>query len=142
MIVAVIGILFTLARLRSIIADPAGRLRVRGQIGLIALLLATFGAELAAGLVLLANERSTEGIDMIGNVLAASLIIGIARSWELVGDRDTGIMASIAALAGREHPLSEKVALPVGLRELPAGDAPDRTPGLAPPPAERPPAER
>jgi hypothetical protein len=30
------------------------------------------------------------------------LIIGIARAWELVGDRDTGIIASIAVLSGRD----------------------------------------
>jgi hypothetical protein len=29
----------------------------------------------------------------------------VARAWELVGDRDTGIFASIAALAGRERHL-------------------------------------
>ncbi len=84
------------------------RLRVRGQLGLIALLLVTFGVELAAGIVLAADEHNSSGVDVIGNVLAASLLIGIARSWELVGDRDTGITASIAALAGRERPLSEK----------------------------------
>jgi hypothetical protein len=30
------------------------------------------------------------------------LLIGIARAWELVGDRDTGIITSIAVLAGYE----------------------------------------
>ena len=53
---AVIGILFALAGLRSIIADPVARLRVRRQIGLIGLLLATFGVELAAGIVLVGTE--------------------------------------------------------------------------------------
>ena len=145
LVVAVIGILFTLAGLRSILGDPVGRLRVRGQIGLIVLLLATFGFELAAGIVLLGNENSTEGIDMVGNVLAASLVIGIARSWELVGDRDTGIMASIAALAGREHRLSEKTAPPADRPDSPARDAPGRGAELSPPQAERaqlPPTER
>jgi hypothetical protein len=31
------------------------------------------------------------------------LIIGIARAWELVGDRDTGIIASIAVLSGHDR---------------------------------------
>jgi hypothetical protein len=30
------------------------------------------------------------------------LIIGIARAWELVSSRDTGIFTSIAVLAGHE----------------------------------------
>ncbi len=37
---------------------------------------------------------------MIGNVLAASLLIGITRSWELVGDAAPA-SSSLAALAGR-----------------------------------------
>ena len=39
---------------------------------------------------------------MISNVLAASLLTGIARAWELVGDRHTNIIYSIATLTG--HP--------------------------------------
>ena len=40
------------------------------------------------------------GLDIIGDVLIASLLIGIARAWELVGNWDTGIVSSIALLAG------------------------------------------
>ena len=36
-------------------------------------------------------------------LLVALLIIGIARAWELVGDRDTGIIASIAVLSGHDR---------------------------------------
>ncbi len=46
-------------------------------------------------------------LETVGNVLVASTLIGIARAWEFVGDRDTGLWASIAVLAtGRDHPLS------------------------------------
>lgn len=31
-------------------------------------------------------------------------IVGVARAWELVGDRDTGIFSSIAVLTGRRNP--------------------------------------
>ncbi|MFI5063329.1 MAG: hypothetical protein ACHP9Z_05035 [Streptosporangiales bacterium] len=110
LVMGIIGILFTLAGLRSIVSDPVARRRGRGQIGLIMLLLTCFGVELAAGLILLQNERSQTGVDLVGNVLVASLVIGIARSWELVGDRDTGILTSIAALAGRERLLGETIA--------------------------------
>ena len=94
LVMGIIGILFTLAGLRSIVSDPVARRRARGQIGLI----------------LLQNERSQTGVDLVGNVLVASLVIGIARSWELVGDRDTGMLTSIAALAGRERLLGETIA--------------------------------
>jgi hypothetical protein len=105
-VLGIIGVLFTLAGLRSMLADPAGRRRIRGQLGLIALLLATFTVELVAGIAVLGNGRNRTGLDVLSNVLVASLLIGVARAWELVGARDTGIVSSIAALAGRERPLT------------------------------------
>ena len=68
--------------------------------------MATFTAELVTGFVVLRNGRNTAGLDVLSNVVVASLLIGVARAWELVGDRDTGIISSIAALAGRERPLT------------------------------------
>ena len=47
----VIGVLFTLGGVRSILADPVARTQVRGQIGLIVLLLAAFGVEVVAGVI-------------------------------------------------------------------------------------------
>ena len=111
-VAGVVGLLFALGGLRSILADPAARSRVRSQIGLILLLLAAFGVEIVAGVIAAADPHEKAPIDVIGNVLVASLLIGVARSWELVGDRDTGITASIAALAGHERHLGGSVAGP------------------------------
>ena len=105
-VLGIIGVLFTLAGVRSMLADPAGRRRIRGQLGLIGLLMATFTAELVTGFVVLGNGRNSAGLDVLSNVVVASLLIGVARAWELVGDRDTGIISSIAALAGHERPLT------------------------------------
>jgi hypothetical protein len=104
------GILFTLGGLRSMLGDPAARSRVRGQIGLVMLLLAAFGVEIGAGILDIAHPYSHVPLDVIGNVLAGSLLIGVARSWELVGDRDTGITASILALTGHDRHLGGSVA--------------------------------
>ena len=126
------GILFTLGGLRSILADPVARTRVRGQIGLILLLLAAFGVEVVAGILSIAHPDSHAPIDAIGNVLAGSLLIGVARSWELVGDRDTGITASIAALAGRERHLGGSVGGPADVPpEEPADSRGTAGPGSA-----------
>jgi hypothetical protein len=103
------GILFTLGGLRSILGDPAARPRVGSQIGLVMLLLAAFGVEIGAGILDIAHPHSHVPLDVIGNVLAGSLLIGVARSWELVGDRDTGITASILALAGHDRHLGGSV---------------------------------
>ena len=40
-------------------------------------------------------------MQVIGYALITSVIVGIARAWELVGERDTGILASLAVLSGR-----------------------------------------
>lgn len=76
------------------------------------LLLGVFGVEIGAGIYSIAAPHTGVPIDVIGNVLAGSLLIGVARSWELVGDRDTGIVSSIAALAGHDRHLGGSVAGP------------------------------
>jgi hypothetical protein len=103
----IIGALFTLASVRSMLASAAARRRFLGQLTLIAGLLAVFVTEIVYGLQLHANARDHNSLDTIGNVLIASVLLGVARAWEFVGDRDTGIWASLAVLAtGRERPLT------------------------------------
>ncbi|HXB50718.1 MAG TPA: hypothetical protein VNW50_23405 [Streptosporangiaceae bacterium] len=95
----VIGIAFTAAAMRSILTSPATASQKSSQVSLITILLLIFGTELIAGIVALAGPISNPP-DAIGYALVASLILGISRAWELVGDIDTGLMASIVALAG------------------------------------------
>jgi hypothetical protein len=100
----VIGILFTAAGMRSVLSSQPTRRQNLGQLGLVVLLLAIFGTELAAGIAVLADPRRSTPVQVISYALVTSTIVGIARAWELVGDRDTGLFASIAVLAG--HPPS------------------------------------
>jgi hypothetical protein len=103
LVTAVIGILFTAAGARSILSSQATTwLHVRRQAGLIVFLLVAFGAELIAGIELLRSPASSTAAALLCNILVSLLLIGVARAWELVGDRDTGIIASIAVLAGRD----------------------------------------
>jgi hypothetical protein len=118
-----VGLLFTLGGMRSILADPVARSRVPTQIGLVVLLLAAFGAEIVAGVSSIARPDGTVAIDVIGNVLAGLLLIGIARSWELVGDRDYGIVSSLLALAGHDRHLGGSVAGPADVPPDDPGDA-------------------
>jgi DMSO reductase anchor subunit len=70
-------------------------------------LLAVFITEIIYGAELIVHWHNHNALDTLGNLIIASLFIGVARAWEFVGDRDTGIWASIAVLAtGREHPLN------------------------------------
>jgi hypothetical protein len=144
----VIGLLFTFGGLRSILADPVARTRVPSQIGLIVVLLAAFGVEIVAGVSSIAKPHGSVAIDVIGNVLAGSLLIGVARSWELVGDRDYGITSSLLALAGRERHLGGSVAGPADVPPddpvgpdgpgAQAGHGDTASPGVPASPAERP----
>jgi hypothetical protein len=99
----VIGITFTAAAMRSIVTSPATATQKRRQVSLIGLLLLIFGTELIAGIVAVARPTATDPAELIGYALVASLLVGISRAWELVGDIDTGLTASIAVLIGR-HP--------------------------------------
>jgi hypothetical protein len=102
-VLAVIGIFFTAAGTRSIFSGRLPRRHVLRQLGLIALLLLTFAFELAGGIDLILNPHSSGAAELVSDLLVALLVIGIRRAWELVGDRETGIIASIAVLTGHDH---------------------------------------
>jgi hypothetical protein len=102
-VLGVIGISFTAASVRSIYESAHDRQLVLKQMGLVFLLLSTFGCELGSGVALINSPNSTGALDVLKNVLVASLLIGIARAWELVGARDTGLFSSLAVLSGRSR---------------------------------------
>ena len=110
------GILFTAAGTRSILSSPETTGRRLQQLAPAGLLLLISGTELIAGVALLADSRRSTPLQLISYAVAASLFVGVARAWELVSARDTGILASLAVLS-RHAP---NPALAVGIR---AGDA-------------------
>jgi hypothetical protein len=109
-VLAVIGIFFTAAAVRSILACSPGRALVRGQLGLIGLLLLIYFAELIAGIVVLGNPASTTSVQVIDYAIVTSLLVGVGRAWEFIGERDTGILASLGILAGHADPPAEAAA--------------------------------
>jgi hypothetical protein len=118
LVLGVIGVTFTAASLRSIFESTHNRRLIRKQMGLIVLLLATFGFELGSGVALIGAPHSRSALEILENVLAASLLIGVARAWELVGARDTGLFSSLVALSGRNrtahHPDDSSSSTPNG----------------------------
>jgi hypothetical protein len=98
--VGAIGVVFVAAGIRATVALPP-RLRQRGpQASLILGLLAIFGLQIFFGVALILHPHQTGPLKAIAYVLVASLLVGIGRSWELVGDWDTGLFASMARLLG------------------------------------------
>lgn len=65
------------------------------------ILLVICGTELVAGVVLLVNSASSTSVQVVGYAVVTSLLVGIGRAWEFIGERDTGLMASLGILAGR-----------------------------------------
>jgi hypothetical protein len=112
------GILFTAAGARSIQSSRPARQQQRQQVELLFVLVLIFGAELVSGIVVIADPHRSTPMQIISYAMVSALFVGIARAWELVGDRDTGIRASIAALVGR-IPSPERTPAPA------TGDAPD-----------------
>ncbi len=104
-VLGVIGILFTAAAIRSILTSVTTRRQQARQIGLIGLLLMIFGTEFVSGIVAINLPGRPGPVQVIGYAAVTSLVVGVARAWELVGRRDTGILASLAVLAGRSHNL-------------------------------------
>jgi hypothetical protein len=107
LVLGVIGICFTAASVRSIYESAHDHQLVFKQLGLVVLLLSTFGCELGSGIALIESPHSATALDVLKNVLVASLLIGIARAWELVGARDTGLFSSLAVLSGRGRTTGE-----------------------------------
>jgi hypothetical protein len=101
-VLGVIGILFTAAAIRSIRTSDSTVGQQLRQLGLIGLLLMIFGTELISGIAAIALPSRAAPVQIIGYAVIASLVVGVARAWELVGRRDTGVLASLAVLSGRE----------------------------------------
>jgi hypothetical protein len=108
-VLGVIGITFSAAAVRSIRTSGSPARQQLFQIELIALLVLIFGTELVSGIIVIADPHSS-AVQIIGYALITSLIVGISRAWELVGDRDAGLGASIAVLLGRRPAAEAAIA--------------------------------
>lgn len=126
LVLGVTGIAFTVAGIRSILASQATSRQKLRQFGLVVLLLLIFGAELIAGIVLLARPDSSTSIQAIGYAVVSSLLVGVARSWELVGARDTGFFASIMTLiAGHPRAMDDEAGAPGAVASSGSEDSPE-----------------
>jgi hypothetical protein len=125
LVLGITGIAFTAAGIRSILASQATFRQQLRQLGLVVFLVLIFGAELITGIVLLARPDSSTSAQVIGYALVASLLVGVARSWELVGQRDTGIVASIVTLAsGRPRVMDDDADDPAAATSSGSEDSP------------------
>jgi hypothetical protein len=99
-VVGTIGVMFVAAGIRATVSVPSPLRRRGPQASLILGLLAVFGLQIFFGVALIIHPRHAGDLKAISYILVASLLIGIGRAWELVGDWDTGLFASMARLLG------------------------------------------
>jgi len=125
-VLGVIGITFSAAAVRSIRSSGSPARQQLFQFELILLLLLIFGTELVAGIIVIASPRSGEAVQVIGYALISSLIVGISRAWELIGDRDTGLSASIAVLLGHQPRAEASIE---DIKRSGTGEGPPTDPG-------------
>ena len=132
-VMGVIGTLFTAAAIRSIVSSRAARHQQWHQLGLVILLLLIFGTELVGGVALLADAGVSTAVSVISYAMVSSLMVGVARAWELVGDRDTGILASLTVLIGRKPAALSRPAPGESATAGPDGDVAESAPGARQP---------
>jgi hypothetical protein len=101
--VAVIGLLFILASLLSLVRlRQVHRSAVRDALFLV-ILAVTLVIQLIQGLDVLAHRNDVGAVQTIATLVVVCALIGIARAWELIGGPSIGIGRELVALSHREH---------------------------------------
>jgi hypothetical protein len=71
------------------------------QIGLLVVLIVLYGLELAYGTQLDSSPGDVSEVSNLGTLAIFFYLFAIARAWQLVGARDTGLLARVAEMAQR-----------------------------------------
>jgi hypothetical protein len=106
--VAIVGLLFVTASLISLIRVHQFHWTAVRDGLFLAGLIVLFVSELIAGLQIGANPNNSGAVNNIAIIVAICFLIGIERSWELVGGPSIGISREVVALVrDRKHTDSE-----------------------------------
>ncbi len=93
LVVSVVGFSFIAGALvRLVPLARAGEIRT-GELGFLFSLLIVFVIQLVAAIALNRHEGNREALHIICVLVAVCFLIGIARSWELVGGPNVGVLS-------------------------------------------------
>jgi hypothetical protein len=99
--VAIVGLLFVIASLLSLVRLRQARLSTVGDAFFLVGLAVTLVIQLTQGLDVIAQPRDTGAVQTIAVLVIVCALIGINRSWELIGGPEIGLWKEFTALARR-----------------------------------------
>ena len=99
-IVAAAGLATTVGLCLLLLREHQERIRPT-DVTMLVILLALYGLQLAHALHLDGSPRKVSDIGRLGALLIGFFLFGIARSWQLVGARDTSLTSTVSALIHR-----------------------------------------
>jgi drug/metabolite transporter superfamily protein YnfA len=122
--VACVGLLFVIASLLSLVRLRMVRWSAAGDMLFLVGLAVVLVIQLTQGLDVIAQPRDTSAVQTIAVLVIVCALIGIARSWELIGGPEIGLWKEFTALARRP---GRNGATSVGTNEPgPSGDSGDQ----------------
>lgn len=98
--VAIVGLLFVVASVLSLIRMRQVRSVAGDSVFLVALAV-TLAFQLDEGLDVVAHPRDTSAVQTLATLVVVCALIGIARSWELIGGPEIGLWKEFIALFRR-----------------------------------------
>lgn len=103
LVVGGVGALYGLASLRSLLGLQGLR-TIIPQVAFSVVLVFLFGLQVTTGLQIM-NSRASglATLDRLSTVLIVVVLVGVARTWQLVGLRDTGLVSSLTTILGRKR---------------------------------------
>jgi hypothetical protein len=96
--VSIAGIAFVTASLLSLVRLRQVQWRSARDALFLAGLITTFVIQLAEGALVVADQNNPGAVDTIAILVIVCFLIGVARSWELIGGPSIGITREVTAL--------------------------------------------